>query len=209
MVATPAHRRSFDAALEASGIDLSALCRDGQDITRDAIETLPAFMVDGAPDPCLFSDAIGSPAPPATTCSHGRSAIPRRSSTPCPGGRSATRTARRRPHDASSPTWAPTPDPSASPCAPGPVVASASTRRGGRPPSGPPRCSSGLATPSKRRLRRDWTIRSTSHRSRRCTERQSPGSSTTGAGGWGGRRRGRDRAPDPRLLGGGATGERR
>ena len=60
VVATPAHRRSFDAALEASGIDLSAARRDGHYITRDAAEMLDTFMVDGAPDACRFSDAIGS-----------------------------------------------------------------------------------------------------------------------------------------------------
>ena len=60
VVATPAHQHGFDAALEASGIDVSAARRDGQYITRDAFETLSTFMVDGAPDPRRFSDAIGT-----------------------------------------------------------------------------------------------------------------------------------------------------
>lgn len=44
----------------ATGDDVSAARRDGIYVTRGAAETLSTFMVDGAPDPHRFSDAIGA-----------------------------------------------------------------------------------------------------------------------------------------------------
>lgn len=43
----------------ATGDDVSAARRDGIYVTRGAAQTLSTFMVDGAPDPHRFSDAIG------------------------------------------------------------------------------------------------------------------------------------------------------
>jgi len=59
VVATPAHQRGFDAALRASGVDVSAARRDGRYLTHDATETLSTFMLDGAPDPSRFTSRIG------------------------------------------------------------------------------------------------------------------------------------------------------
>jgi PAS domain S-box-containing protein len=60
VVATPAHRRSFDAALEGVGIDVSTVRGDGRYLTLDAGEALSMFMVDGTPDPSRFNDRIGT-----------------------------------------------------------------------------------------------------------------------------------------------------
>src|ERR1700722_11680856 len=47
VIATPAHRRAFEAALNASGIDLAAVV--DRYLALDAAELLEKLIVDGAP----------------------------------------------------------------------------------------------------------------------------------------------------------------
>lgn len=59
VIATPAHRRSFDAALRAAGVDVEAAHREGRLVVVDAVDALRHFMVDGVPDPAAFEALIG------------------------------------------------------------------------------------------------------------------------------------------------------
>jgi hypothetical protein len=59
VVATDAHRDSFDHALMEAGIDLPEAQRCGQFIALDAPETLAKFMVEGMPDAARFTATIG------------------------------------------------------------------------------------------------------------------------------------------------------
>lgn len=59
VVATEAHRDSFDRALMAAGIELPEAQRCGRYIALDASEALATFMVDGMPAWTRFSTAIG------------------------------------------------------------------------------------------------------------------------------------------------------
>jgi DNA-binding CsgD family transcriptional regulator/PAS domain-containing protein len=56
VIATATHRRVFEAALDASGIDLSTVV--GRYLALDAAELLEKFMVDGAPDAERFREAV-------------------------------------------------------------------------------------------------------------------------------------------------------
>jgi DNA-binding CsgD family transcriptional regulator/PAS domain-containing protein len=56
VIATPRHRRAFEAALDASGIDVSAV--GDRYLALDAAELLQRFMVDGAPDPERFRQTV-------------------------------------------------------------------------------------------------------------------------------------------------------
>jgi len=58
VIATAAHRREFEAAFDALGIDVSAAIDRYRVI--DAGELLQKFMVDGAPDAKRFRDTIGA-----------------------------------------------------------------------------------------------------------------------------------------------------
>ena len=60
IVATPAHRHAFEAALEGAGIDLDAASRAGRYAAFDARDVLARFMVDGAPDAHRFAATIGA-----------------------------------------------------------------------------------------------------------------------------------------------------
>jgi len=60
VIATAAHRRMFERALDDAGIDVEAAAREGRYLALDARETLAAFMVDGAPDRSRFRAAIGA-----------------------------------------------------------------------------------------------------------------------------------------------------
>ncbi len=51
VLATPAHRAGFDAALRASGVDLDAVRAAGRYVEIDAAEQLAALWVDGELDP--------------------------------------------------------------------------------------------------------------------------------------------------------------
>ena len=59
VVATEAHRDSFDRALMAAGIELPEAHRRGRFIALDVSETLAMFMVDGMPDAARFKAAMG------------------------------------------------------------------------------------------------------------------------------------------------------
>ncbi|MGH3813135.1 MAG: MEDS domain-containing protein [Pseudonocardiaceae bacterium] len=59
VVATDAHRNSFDRALMEAGIELAQAHRCGRYIALDASETLAKFMVDGMPDAARFRAVIG------------------------------------------------------------------------------------------------------------------------------------------------------
>jgi DNA-binding CsgD family transcriptional regulator/PAS domain-containing protein len=58
VIATAAHRREFEAAFDASGIDLSVATDRYR--TLDAAELLQKFMVDGAPDAERFRETVGA-----------------------------------------------------------------------------------------------------------------------------------------------------
>ena len=59
VVATPAHRASFERELEAAGIDVAAAATRRRYFSLDAAETLDRFMVKGVPDTKKFMDVIG------------------------------------------------------------------------------------------------------------------------------------------------------
>ncbi len=59
VIATDAHRDSFDHALRKTGIELPEAYRCGRFIALDAREALATFMVDGMPDAARFSATIG------------------------------------------------------------------------------------------------------------------------------------------------------
>jgi diguanylate cyclase (GGDEF)-like protein len=60
VVATPAHRREFEVALEEAGIALGDAVREGRYLAFDALDLLSQFMVDGTPDVTRFRRAIGA-----------------------------------------------------------------------------------------------------------------------------------------------------
>ena len=59
VIATKDHRQGLEKLLRANGLDLSVVRRQGKYFALDAQETLARFMVDGAPDPALFTRVIG------------------------------------------------------------------------------------------------------------------------------------------------------
>jgi PAS domain S-box-containing protein len=60
IIATKEHRRRISRMLKRRGIDLKACSARGQIISLDASGTLATFMIDGAPDPALFEESVGS-----------------------------------------------------------------------------------------------------------------------------------------------------
>ena len=56
VIATPTHRRAFEAAFDASGIDVSTAV--DRYLALDAAELLQKLMVDGAPDPERFHQTL-------------------------------------------------------------------------------------------------------------------------------------------------------
>lgn len=60
VVATPAHRAAFEAALTASGVDVSGAVAAGSYVCFDAAELLATFMVDSVPDQASFEREIGA-----------------------------------------------------------------------------------------------------------------------------------------------------
>ncbi len=60
VIATPAHRAAFEAALDEAGIDIQAAVRDGRYVALDARDVLARFMVDGAPDPGRFAATVNA-----------------------------------------------------------------------------------------------------------------------------------------------------
>ncbi len=59
VVATAAHRRAFEAALVAAGVDVAAAVASDRYLAFDAAERLEAFMVGDAPDADRFADIVG------------------------------------------------------------------------------------------------------------------------------------------------------
>jgi MEDS: MEthanogen/methylotroph, DcmR Sensory domain len=59
VVATNAHRHSFDRALIEAGIDLPETRRCGRFVSLDTSEAFATFMVDGMPDAARFSATMG------------------------------------------------------------------------------------------------------------------------------------------------------
>jgi hypothetical protein len=58
VVATAQHRAAFADEIRAAGIDLDAAIDDWRYQALDAADVLSRFMVDGAPDPVRFREAI-------------------------------------------------------------------------------------------------------------------------------------------------------
>jgi anti-sigma regulatory factor (Ser/Thr protein kinase) len=59
VIATPDHRRAFEAELTAADLDLAQARRDGTFITLDAADTMSRFIADGRPDPGGFDAVVG------------------------------------------------------------------------------------------------------------------------------------------------------
>ena len=59
VIATPEHRGLIETALQARGIDVAALRKQGSYVDLDAAETMSLFMVDGRPDRSRFVRVIG------------------------------------------------------------------------------------------------------------------------------------------------------
>lgn len=66
VVATPAHRAAFEAALTGAGVDLAGAVAAGTYVTFDAAELLATFMVDGVPDQAGFEREVGTVLEPMT-----------------------------------------------------------------------------------------------------------------------------------------------
>ena len=60
VVATPAHRAAFEAALTASGVDVAGAVAAGSYVCFDAAELLATFMMDGVPDQAGFEREVGA-----------------------------------------------------------------------------------------------------------------------------------------------------
>lgn len=60
VVATKEHRQAIDEVVGDGELDLQELRNEGRYILLDAAEVLSRFMVDGEPEPALFSAAVGS-----------------------------------------------------------------------------------------------------------------------------------------------------
>ena len=60
VIATPAHRREFNAALRANGLDPEEQFAGRVAVWLDARETLDSFMTDSLPDRELFLATVGS-----------------------------------------------------------------------------------------------------------------------------------------------------
>ena len=59
VVATKPHRESLDERLRANGLDLTSSNVQSRYIALDAAEVLSKFIVDGLPEPRLFSEVVG------------------------------------------------------------------------------------------------------------------------------------------------------
>lgn len=60
LVATPEHRRAFEAWLTTAGLDVADARTRGALVTLDAADTLARLTVDGQPDPAAFDAVIGA-----------------------------------------------------------------------------------------------------------------------------------------------------
>ncbi len=60
VLATNAHRESFDERLKEDGLVVAVAYERGQYISMDAAATLPEIMVEGVPDARRFTEVVGS-----------------------------------------------------------------------------------------------------------------------------------------------------
>ncbi|MGH9930632.1 MAG: hybrid sensor histidine kinase/response regulator [Pyrinomonadaceae bacterium] len=60
VVATQEHRDGLDELLQANGLDVVSAKAGGSYVALDAADSLAKFMIDGAPEPRLFNEVIGS-----------------------------------------------------------------------------------------------------------------------------------------------------
>lgn len=59
VVATPAHRAAFEAALADAGVDVGQVAAEGRYVSVDAADLLHRFLVDGTPDAEGFHREVG------------------------------------------------------------------------------------------------------------------------------------------------------
>ena len=59
VIATSSHRAGFEDQLQARGLDLVTIARQGRWLALDAEATLAEFMVEGWPDAKSFATVIG------------------------------------------------------------------------------------------------------------------------------------------------------
>jgi len=60
IIATQPHREELTRRLEARGLNTTLASAQGRYTSLDAAETLAKFMVDGRPDPTLFTEVVGA-----------------------------------------------------------------------------------------------------------------------------------------------------
>jgi PAS domain S-box-containing protein len=60
IITTKSHRDELFARLSSRGLDLKLAMSEGRFLSFDAAETLTRFMVDGTPDPALFTEVAGN-----------------------------------------------------------------------------------------------------------------------------------------------------
>jgi PAS domain S-box-containing protein len=60
IITTKPHRDGLFASLRSRGLDLELALSEGRFLSLDAAETLTRFMVDGTPDPALFTEMAGN-----------------------------------------------------------------------------------------------------------------------------------------------------
>jgi len=70
IIATSGHIDSLAYKLKGQGIDLAKVKADGRYIALEATEVLSKFMVEGQPDPVLFSETVGAIIARAAAASH-------------------------------------------------------------------------------------------------------------------------------------------
>lgn len=59
VIATPSHRRAFERAIAAAGVDVDDATRAGRMHVLDAADTLSRITVDGVLDPGAFDEVVG------------------------------------------------------------------------------------------------------------------------------------------------------
>lgn len=59
VVATPTHRTQLEQRLQATGLEIALIQKQGKYIALDASEMLSKFMVDGVPEPRRFAEVMG------------------------------------------------------------------------------------------------------------------------------------------------------
>jgi hypothetical protein len=72
IIATQDHLDTFAHALKRNGIDISKATVDGRYIPLNATEFLSKFMVEGVPDPRVFTEVVGGVINRAAEASHSK-----------------------------------------------------------------------------------------------------------------------------------------